>query len=796
MRILALIILVSFASRAHGETSALEGMPRITQYSKNEIVVHQGDKIELEATVLGRDVATKWIRNDEVVCLETKCVIDTAKWGLGDQKLVLVAFNNVGSQFVRYLIRVLVRTPEVNTTVVKPPLVRENQNIESLKADDFNVRVVSGVGYAYTRAKVQVIGNTARILSWKERLRTHPEGVLRFGRDGIEEHFLLHESIASLVVSPTGRRGVLLLKGKLRSRQLNNQEANWSIIVSDYVQIDVDGKGDVIVEQDDSQRGRFLVTVLRGFARVHHTLYDDTGKPISRKEVVVSPGSAVGFRRSLPPNERLAPDIKSVGETVSLSAPKYTGQESFRPELETAMSFQGDMAKAVKVASDLLAKDDAPGALEILLPYAAKAPVSFGVALNLGKSLARLFLFKEATKYLLLARKVDKKSPFPSFELGMMAIHQQEWEKAQSELDEADMDNFPDEQQIAYYQGIAAYRLGKKLASRNAFTVAVWEGTHASLTDSSREFLDHIEEDRTLKMKFYGGGGSDTNPLRLSETAELPTGIEARGSRFYEVGAGIDYDAFHDEGAYARIGFDIKRTAFSQASLKELAKVDQSLFFRIGVALDEGSRVPAARLILMPTVGTTILGSERADDFIATDVALEFPKAFCQPQLLFHSTLHLDPLPAQEDLIDVNTGESQTVATERTKRWTEYGFRLCPLLGGRHFLGVDFYYSTLNMRNSDLYTENFKGQGGVLRNHFSIFKRLALVGELGYKTRAYAISMDARADKQLTIDETLRWYLSPAFHAGLFGTYEKNTSTRESSTFLRRVFGLRLGLEL
>lgn len=796
MRSLIVIILSFLASQARAETAALEGMPRIIQYSKPEVVVHQGDKLEVVAQVSGRNVSSKWVRNDEVVCEQVKCVVDTSKWGLGDQKLVFIAFNDVGSQFVRYTIRVLALQPQQSNTTVRPPIVKDRVQVESLKADDFYVKVVSGVGYAYNRSKVQVIGNSARILTWKERLRTHPEGVLRFGREGIEEHSLLKESIASLVVSPTGRRGILLLKGKMRSRQLNSQEPAWSIIVSDYVQIDVDGKGDVIVEQDESQRGRYLVTVLRGFARVHHTIYDDKGKVTGKKEIVLAPNTSVGFRRSVPPEELLAPDAKSAGDTVALSSPKYSGKEAFKPVLETALSFNGDVIKATKFADELLAKDDAPGALELMLPFASRANANFGVAYNLGRALARLYLFKEATNYLSQARKLDDKSPGPSFELGMIALKQQNWDEAKKQFDQAESDKYPDTQQTAYYRGVAAYRLDKKLASRNAFIEAVWNDSHSALTDSSRDFLERLEDSRTLKMRFFGGAGVDSNPLHLSDTAEMPTGVESRSSKFYDVGASFDYDAFHDEGAFARVGFDIQRTAFTAGDLQELIRVDQDLYFRIGVALDDSGKVPAARVIFMPTFGTTILGSERADDFVATEVGLEFPVALCEPQLLFRSTLHLDPLPAREDLIDVSTGEPLSVATERTKRWTDYGFKLCPALGVRHSFGFDYFYSTLNMRNSDLYVENFKGHGINLRNHLTFAHRFALVGEIGYKTRTYAESTDSRADKDLILDQTLRWYINPAFHTGLFGAYEKNTSSRESAAFSRKIYGLKLGIEL
>ena len=84
-----------------------------------------------------------------------------------------------------------------------------------------------------------------------------------------------------------------------------------------------------------------------------------------------------------------------------------------------------------------------------------------------------------------------------------------------------------------------------------------------------------------------------------------------------------------------------------------------NIFLRIGLALDEGEAIPSGRFIFKPTFGTTILGSDRADDYFTTELDLEFPRAFCEPQFVFRSTLHLDPLPAREDLVDTTTGEIQ-----------------------------------------------------------------------------------------------------------------------------------------
>ena len=770
-------------------------LPQIVSYSKSEVAVVQGDKVVLEVKASGDNVAVKWVRNDDILCETFRCAFDTTSWGLGDQKVILIVFNPLGSQFVRYAIKVIGRKPESPVSNVHPPLVAKQDHIETVKAEDLVVQIVSGIGYSYNRSKVQVIGNSPRTLSWKERLRTHPEGVLKFGRESVEEHLLLKESIVSLVVSPTGRRGVLLLKGKIRSRQLDEREPAWSLIVSDYAQIDTDSKGDVILEQDELSRGRYILTVLRGNARVVHTATDATGKETGRKIVVVPAGSAVAFRRTVTPDELLAPDPKSIGETVALSTPQWA-KGPVQPSLVASKSFHGDLAKLGRSMDEALAKDDAPVSLELGLNAGARAASNFAVAYGLGRAYARVFMYKQATSWLETAQRLQKDNPGPAFELGLIRLRLQDFEKAVSAFDDADSDHYPDSQMVDYYTGLAKFRLGRKLSARNAFTRAMWSDDHPVLTDSAKDFVDAIRLERPFVMHFYGGGGTDNNPFRLSGNTDLPTGIESRNSKFYTVGGGIDYEMFRDEGSYVSVGFGIDRFAYTAADLKEFAQVDQSLGAEIGIALDDAKGPPAAQLIVNSNFGTTLLGSERADDFVRTAVALAFPGALCEPRLIFDSTLHLDPLPAREDLKDIATNETQFAATERTKRTTSYGLSLCSQLGIHHVVGFDYFYELLNMRNADLYSENFKGHRGSLRFHLPFFRRLALVGKLTYKSRAYANSTDSRADKETDVSAALRWYLNPSLHANVFTDYERDSSSRETSAYARTVLGLKFGLDL
>ena len=48
------------------------------------------------------------------------------------------------------------------------------------------------------------------------------------------------------------------------------------------------------------------------------------------------------------------------------------------------------------------------------------------------------------------------------------------------------------------------------LASRHLGTEAVWQDSHEPLTDSAKSFLTRLEGERALKMKFFGGAGSET----------------------------------------------------------------------------------------------------------------------------------------------------------------------------------------------------------------------------------------------------------------------------------------------
>jgi hypothetical protein len=211
------------------EITPSKALPVVLAHSKNLFAIYRGDELSIEVKAEGPKLRYRWIKDGETVCKTATCLYETKDWGIGSHMIVLVIYNRSGSKFVRYRIKVL--DPPVDRPAKKvSPKIVENTEVESLNEDDFYIRSPKGIGFSYHKKKIQVIAQVGRRIDWVEKLKSHPQGYLRFGRKHLEEHTLPPKSIVTLHELENGHRLIKLKEGSLRSRFMEKKTPRVSIM--------------------------------------------------------------------------------------------------------------------------------------------------------------------------------------------------------------------------------------------------------------------------------------------------------------------------------------------------------------------------------------------------------------------------------------------------------------------------------------------------------------------------------------------------------------------------------------
>lgn len=263
---ISIIILSLFWSVA--SLCADSELPAISGHSKLNFAVHRGDSIKLQVDAVGEGLDIKWIRSGEIFCRSLLCELDTSTWGLGTHNLVVVVFNDRGSLFLKYKIKILTVPPGYKQGLVTPEMITEMESIETVANGDFAIVTTAGRGFSSHNKKVQVIGPIARAMDWTEKLKTQSGSHMEFFAKNQEDHHLFSNSAVSLVRSDTGRRAIILRKGILRSRQLAAEKPVWMIMAGSWMQVDGDERADLFVRRVDEKKDDYDVGVYRGQARV------------------------------------------------------------------------------------------------------------------------------------------------------------------------------------------------------------------------------------------------------------------------------------------------------------------------------------------------------------------------------------------------------------------------------------------------------------------------------------------------------------------------------------------------
>lgn len=812
------------AEPAEGLSAANPKLPRIMEHSDLEgLEVVVGDSVDLEVKVRGAD-AMSWVTKDRVICTGDKCSFSTEGWSLGVHNIVFVARNKVGSQSLTFPLRV--RSKKVGRAVetLKPQLTKGG-NVESLGGDDFYIRARRGLSFVYQQDnKIHILGSLPRKIEWNERFRSSG-GVLQFGKAGQEEHSLTTGSYARLGLRGT-RRVIDLEDGTVRLRQLRDAAPEWSLVASDWLQVDGDRKADIVVRLGKHAKDKNLpiarIATLRGQARVWYkkpvvkkasepalTAHEEKKSEVveEMKQVVIPAGTSIliDFTKGDAPVLRLPPPSLSE-KVMKATTPSYldpiswvkqAGKESGEPAgaaldehilTDNMLPAKADDAKTRAKAA--MGERDAMLVLELLLPFHEAKKNDFEITMLIGRAYRQLGLYEQAYLFLQTARELKPRDPEPSFQLGLLALEFGKWRQARDWFMGARSLGYPDAQALSYYDGYVRYQLDVPYRARELLNRSLWDEVDPELAASARALLKQLDAEKSWVVETRLAMLYDSNVLRKPANAGQPSGVAGSS------GAGLAFDLaigstyLKSESGYFGAGFDFGYVGWLPQDLKKVDTALQKLHADFGFGSGDSVALDGQMYL-----GSYVVGGQRVDDGMGLALTTSLPWLSFEPELIWDISMWIDPMPNRNDVLDPFLWEV-VVPSDRSARRLKVGLGALLARGEaselRSRLTMTQHTHTASLITIENYTETTLGIDYGVR--YSNRVRLSALG--GMTSRVFEKAPDNRKDTQLNLRADARYFQTPflSFDGGL-GLWNQSSS-RSSNKYTKFLLTTGVALEL
>lgn len=812
IRRLLLWLVVTFGVAAGaGIARAGGGLPIIVEHSKTEFAVYKGDTVALEVQAKGQDLQYKWMAKN-IICREKTCTVDTDTWGLGTHKIAFVVFNGEGSLYLRYRIKVLAAPAGYKPGRVTPPVEGASDDIESVASVDLGVRTLTGRGFSYHQKKLQIVGPTPRSLDWREKLKTQDESSMQILREGQEQHVLGPSTAIALVKADTGRRVLVLNRGVLRSRQLDGKEPLWSIVYNNWLQVDTDAQGDVLINTVAGSSDQAELYVVRGNARVFRRRSTD-GKDdeaikaaaaygTAGEAITVPQGAFVRLNRDFETPPRIEhPLSKTTGALIAVTTPLYLPSANLLKEAPGTRVLgkkkAEDLSEGTAIALDALGRRDFPAAMEALQPFGGDVKKDYRAALAMGAACKGLLFDEEASAYLAAASQLKSDAPEPYFLMGEIELAAMHWRKALKFFERADDQDYNDSQLLTYYTGVARFYLREYAGARSDLTKAVWADDGEAVARSAEAFRRKVKYDGWFDVRSGVGALYNSNVLRAGDRhgAALPDGIQTTKSTGYEGHAGFSLWAYRGQNGEAGVSFDTRKIGWTAPTLIKVNSLAQTLSLNLGVnSVENPEEGSVFELHGTAYVATYAFGDQRSMDAAGVRAQMLMPP-LAGLEVHVTSVTNVDPLPGRDDILDPLRGEI-VEASERSNHQMIYGFGITPFHNDQMSVGVAYDSASTVMRSEFHLDESYAERLFGVKTLYERSTRSSLGLDLGYRTRAFDQATDGRSDKAILMELDWRWHFTTSLYHDVVGGVETQTSTRTEATYKKLSVGYHLSFDL
>lgn len=768
---------------------ALSRLPQLAQHSALQVTVPAGTRVRFAVDLKeGQNaVMFSWEFGGEVVCQVSSCTIETGILAPGNHKVYAQIYNRAGGYLLEFAVNVTFRKPDAQAQELVVPMVAATAQPHLFSDQDY-ILARSGRGYSSRGEAITVVDRLVQALRWSETLRTNAGGVLRFGRKGLQEHFLLGNSVARLA-HKAGYFAVKLTRGVLRSRGMSRDPVVWKVLIKGGIEIDGDAAADV-VSQVKLSKGRQVTKAicLRGYCRIvvpkNHLSskafaagVKDLYSEVLREEGYLEEGDkiltyhlAAGDALTIvAASERLpllvvpqAGAISSVlrvttPEYLSLAAwpaiqptPRYLGflppvperkyfMDDFEP-LHPRLGFLGPAA--VDQVARYLQEHDPFKALEVLSQFPRIYSAHSAYKLVLGQIYLRLHAQQRAAELLAAAARDERYRDLAVYAQGMQKLAARAYGKACSDLATIDPDVAANLQLLAYYRGVCSYFSDG--AGEVSFARSLWYPEDAAFVKSAQEFLRAQQAARLFALTLEAGIYRDSRPLNngaadpnlsiLPETEAPSLHYRGRVKAKGRIAA--------DEVLESYYGVALYYGGYQDAYYQAVAAITDLRIFVDNKLRIGGAANPVAEITGNIFVGRLGRGDQAAVDGFGTDLGAALSRISWQPGVRFHTGQYFDPQPLALHVMDPVLAESAP-ATSRASRVNDYGLVLVPIEApGLKKLQVDLGIRRHRMTTVASQGQSYDGMFLVADYSQNLARIFSIASKVSYETLDFFNSQD------------------------------------------------------
>jgi hypothetical protein len=744
----------------------------VKSHSKVNFAVYQGDVVTLKVDLEDVGPEVRWLRSDAVMCRTTLCQLNTAEWGLGVHRVVLLLTRGTLTRTVTFRIRILAAPPLYRPGEVAPQMIEPRSDPSTfVNSADFVVSAQQGRGFVLGAAGVSVVGSIPRSVARKEQIRSQVGSVLRLGRSGEEDVWLLPSSELSHDFDT--ERVLTLRRGSVRLRSLSRGGRPWRIAVEGSpVSFGLGEDFDAVVRvvRGESAGDEIVVDVVRGKLSLVHAQKTEGAS----ETLEVSTGGRVrlplaGWTEKPEVGEFRAAEVAGV---LTMSTPHWTGLP--RPEgvgLLISKSETADPGKiddAWELARKALSEGDAALALELMLPHHVEAAKFAQTALVVGRAYLEVGLHREAAKWLKTSARLAPDEGESAWWLGVISMRSRKWSLALKWFDEADERNWREVQKLNWNGGQAAEQTGDMLGARSRYLTSLWYPDDSQLAEKAEARLSALEEYRWFTARGDLGLQWNSNVMRLPEDAAAP--LAARASAGVTSGMGVGLWGWRSSMGRLGVAFDIDRNDWLKTPLRPISQVDQMLVLDLAFSFGE-DRNPWLSFELKPGIAMRFY-KERALDSLVNKARVSSP-AFWDTGLGWRSQTSSDPLPGNDDVLDP-TLEEVVAASDRSASIREIAFGPERIGSRAKHWGLVLRSETVTWTGADNEQGDVKTTGAGLKARWSLSGRSIVDGRFDLANRAF--SEGGRKDRLITAGLSWTWQMSAELGTSLGLTWSSQKS--------------------
>lgn len=818
------------------------GLIKMIAHSPSQMEVTPGNRVQLEVKLKEEpDLSDSflWTRNDKILCRTPQCLIATRGWGVGDHRIHVQISR--GDQIAEYVFKLKLRFEhgDKKAQLLTPDLVPVSLDPHRIVSAKAFIQAVRGRGYARRLGVVNSVDLMAHALYFDEHLRTLADSVLQFGGIGESVFYLMPRSAAHLYSAKDGRKGIRLLYGAIRMRNLSAQRYwRWNLMFGDLKGVQLIGSpdADIFVNmRPPSLRPRRQISCLRGVCKL--AIPDDfLKKPKDQRQLKFFGREQDGYwlfhllagqtlmldggPRSFFWPELSSPSPSGLDQMYELTTPIDQGDQkkqisdgpsaennglhligggfadkgSMLANGEASSSFQGE--KSLKRVAVAWQERDLLWAVQQLQAFPTSYKSDARFALVLGKMYLYLHHYGAAMKQLEQAVKSTRTRDRAYFYLGLCRLLRHEEDAALEAFSKVKQFDRKRMKRLEYYRGVAAFHLGEERSSKEAFELSLWDIQEKALLHSARDYLELLRRRKAWELELMSGLYADTNlfhsnkdNLEISEQGATEVSGRAAWLKVHLAGVWAN-----TPGIELKYGTDLEYHAVNGPVLQEAGPSEVKMFAALKAHIGH-VKEPTSRVQVSPFIHRLGRGSRAAVDGYGLNLHFEWLESWFLPGIFYSNRQYFDPKPESFKGIDPLSVEPAGVhdlgahivvyglsAWLRSREHQKAQVNLQWVDHRKSGAGY-VYASYTGLRLVGDYEQRFSPQWGV-------------TGSFRYEGRQFTQSALGRSDTLLEAKGRGAWYISPSEACGLSLSYLVNQSSLSEWGYAKFVYGLDYGFAL